>query len=358
MTKVALRGIGARKLRAFTTWLAIFLGVALVAGTYVLTDTINKSFGEIFSESLKGTDVAITAQTGRRRRRTPRRPPSRRACSTGCARWTAWRPPRAPCSRRDASWTRRATRSGTASRPNFISSLNPPRFETLDYVEGRKPRTRLRGVDRHADGRHRRPEGRRRSCGWRARTRRRPTASSGSRSSATRASAAPASPRCCCPRRSGSPIAMGQFDQISVAAADGVTPEQLRDRIAKVMPHQVHVETGDAGGASGRRATSRSNLSFLRIALLVFAGRVAVRRRVPDLQHVLDHRRPAHARVRDAAHARAPRARQILVVGRARGAHARACSARPPGSPAGSASRTGSTSSSRRSGSTCRTPAP
>ena len=63
MTKVALRGIGARKLRAFTTWLAIFLGVALVAGTYVLTDTINKSFEEIFTESLKGTDVAITAQT-------------------------------------------------------------------------------------------------------------------------------------------------------------------------------------------------------------------------------------------------------------------------------------------------------
>src|SRR5688572_30813238 len=63
MTKVALRGIAARKLRAFTTWLAIFLGVALVAGTYVLTDTINESFSEIFSESLRGTDVAITSQT-------------------------------------------------------------------------------------------------------------------------------------------------------------------------------------------------------------------------------------------------------------------------------------------------------
>ena len=32
MTKVALRGIGARKLRALITWLAIFLGVALVRG--------------------------------------------------------------------------------------------------------------------------------------------------------------------------------------------------------------------------------------------------------------------------------------------------------------------------------------
>jgi putative ABC transport system permease protein len=62
VTKVALRGLAARKLRALTTWLAIFLGVALVAGTYVLTDTINASFNDIFTESLKGTDVAITTR--------------------------------------------------------------------------------------------------------------------------------------------------------------------------------------------------------------------------------------------------------------------------------------------------------
>ena len=40
--------------------LAVLLGVALVAGTYVLTDTITKSFDDIFEESLKGTDVSIT----------------------------------------------------------------------------------------------------------------------------------------------------------------------------------------------------------------------------------------------------------------------------------------------------------
>ena len=63
MTKVALRGIGARKMRAFTTWLAIFLGVALVAGTYVLTDTINKGFTTIFTESYKNTSAVITAHS-------------------------------------------------------------------------------------------------------------------------------------------------------------------------------------------------------------------------------------------------------------------------------------------------------
>ena len=38
------------------------IGVAFVAGTYILTDTIFAAFDEIFSDSLKGTDVVITAK--------------------------------------------------------------------------------------------------------------------------------------------------------------------------------------------------------------------------------------------------------------------------------------------------------
>ena len=38
MTSLALRNLGARKLRSFLTALAILLGVMMVAGTYVLTD--------------------------------------------------------------------------------------------------------------------------------------------------------------------------------------------------------------------------------------------------------------------------------------------------------------------------------
>ena len=59
MLKVGLRGVFARKLRAFLTALAVFLGVALMTGTYVLTDTFTNSFGQIFEESNKGTDVAV-----------------------------------------------------------------------------------------------------------------------------------------------------------------------------------------------------------------------------------------------------------------------------------------------------------
>ena len=38
------------------------IGVAFVAGSYVLTDTIFAAFDEIFGESLKGTSVVITAE--------------------------------------------------------------------------------------------------------------------------------------------------------------------------------------------------------------------------------------------------------------------------------------------------------
>jgi putative ABC transport system permease protein len=63
LTKVALRGLAGRKLRAALTAIAIVLGVAMVSGTFVLTDTIDKAFNAIFSESYAGTDVAVTGKT-------------------------------------------------------------------------------------------------------------------------------------------------------------------------------------------------------------------------------------------------------------------------------------------------------
>ena len=44
------------------TTLAVVIGVAFVAGSYILTDTIFAAFDEIFSESLSGTSVVVTAQ--------------------------------------------------------------------------------------------------------------------------------------------------------------------------------------------------------------------------------------------------------------------------------------------------------
>ena len=62
MRAVALRNLGARKLRTFLTSLAVILGIMMVAGTYVLTDTIDQSFDKIFTESNQGIDAVVTSR--------------------------------------------------------------------------------------------------------------------------------------------------------------------------------------------------------------------------------------------------------------------------------------------------------
>jgi putative ABC transport system permease protein len=63
MRKVALRGLRARPLRTILTAMSVVLGVAMIAGTYVLTDTINKSFSEVFSQANQGTDVVVVPRS-------------------------------------------------------------------------------------------------------------------------------------------------------------------------------------------------------------------------------------------------------------------------------------------------------
>jgi putative ABC transport system permease protein len=51
-----------RKLRTILTMIAIVLGVAMVSGTFVLTDSIDKAFGSIFTDVRKGSDAVITGR--------------------------------------------------------------------------------------------------------------------------------------------------------------------------------------------------------------------------------------------------------------------------------------------------------
>jgi putative ABC transport system permease protein len=62
MTKVALKGLLGRKTRAILTSLAIVLGVAMISGTFVLTDTIQKSFDSVFVDAYDQTDASISAK--------------------------------------------------------------------------------------------------------------------------------------------------------------------------------------------------------------------------------------------------------------------------------------------------------
>src|ERR1700761_178514 len=62
MVRVALKGLATRRLRAALTAVAIVLGVALVAGTFVLTDSITGAFNSIFSTIYQGTDATVTGR--------------------------------------------------------------------------------------------------------------------------------------------------------------------------------------------------------------------------------------------------------------------------------------------------------
>ncbi|HEX6973010.1 MAG TPA: ABC transporter permease, partial [Vicinamibacterales bacterium] len=63
MIRVALRGMARRKLRTALTAIAIVLGVALITGTYVLTDSIKGAFGGIFTSVYRGTDATVTGKS-------------------------------------------------------------------------------------------------------------------------------------------------------------------------------------------------------------------------------------------------------------------------------------------------------
>ena len=63
VTKFALKGLLGRKLRTALTAFAIVLGVAMVSGTFVLTDSIDKAFDSIFTESRAGSTAVITGKS-------------------------------------------------------------------------------------------------------------------------------------------------------------------------------------------------------------------------------------------------------------------------------------------------------
>jgi putative ABC transport system permease protein len=62
MRRVALRSLVFRRTRAILTALAIVLGVSMISGTYVLTDTIDRAFTDIFNSSYKDTSAVISGR--------------------------------------------------------------------------------------------------------------------------------------------------------------------------------------------------------------------------------------------------------------------------------------------------------
>jgi putative ABC transport system permease protein len=272
LTSLALKSLWARKVRALTTIFAVVLGVAFVAGSYVLTDTIFAAFDEIFSESLSGTSVVITAENPVKQENgetptisAPLLPRVQKTRGVRLAAGAIFTP--------GGFFDEDGEKIGNKFAPKFISSTLPDGLESLNYVEGHQPRgPREASIDKAAaESSDLKLGGTIELIGQGAARKFRlvgltklGSASFGGASIAQ--VTLPVAQRLTHKR--------GRFDQISVAAADGVSAEGLKRRIAREMPAGVKVETAKEN-ADRASEEIRENLGFLQTFLLVF-GFIAV----------------------------------------------------------------------------------
>jgi putative ABC transport system permease protein len=272
VTGLALKSLWARRFRALATTFAVVLGVAFVAGSYVLTDTIFAAFDEIFSESLSGTSVVVTAENPVKQENgeVPTIPASllprvQRTAGVRLAAGAIFTP--------GGFFDSEGDKIGNKFAPKFISSTLPDGLESLTYVEGHPPRGPSEAsLDEAA------AESSGIALGERIRLIGQGSARTFRLVGFTRLGSA---------SFGGASIAQvtlpvaqrlthkrGRFDQISVAAAAGVSATALKRRIAREMPPGIRVET--AGERADRSSEEiREGLGFLRIFLLVF-GFIAI----------------------------------------------------------------------------------
>src|SRR5690242_19852329 len=63
MLRATLRSLLARKLRLLLSGFAVVLGVAFVSGAFVLTDTLQRTFTNLFQDVTKGTALTIQGKS-------------------------------------------------------------------------------------------------------------------------------------------------------------------------------------------------------------------------------------------------------------------------------------------------------
>ncbi|HET7590592.1 MAG TPA: FtsX-like permease family protein [Solirubrobacterales bacterium] len=272
MTSLALKSLWARKVRALTTIFAVVLGVAFVAGSYVLTDTIFAAFDEIFDESLSGTSVVITAQNPVKQENgeTPTisaslLPTVQKTRGVERAAGAIFTP--------GGFFNSRGEKIGNKFGFKFISSTLPDGLESLSYVEGHIPHgPREASIDQAAAENSDLKLGETIELIGQGRAQRFRLVGFTKLGSASFGGTSIA--QVTLPVAQRLTHKRGRFDQISVAAADGVSAEALKRRIAREMPGGVKVETAKENADRASREI-REGLGFLQTFLLVF-GFVAV----------------------------------------------------------------------------------
>ncbi|HJW59612.1 MAG TPA: ABC transporter permease, partial [Actinomycetota bacterium] len=273
MGKATLKGLLAHKFRLAATALAIVLGVSFVAGTYVLTDTINATFTNLFDEVTQGIDVAVrsedvfSGQMGEVRDPIPEEVLNEvkavdgvkvaEGSVTGFAQFvdkdgkpvTTGGAPTLGVSISSAPELQAGTtvRSGRLpSGPNEMV-VDAQTADKHGFAVGDRVKVLLQGPARTftVSG----------IIGF---------GSAGNLGGATLAGFTLPTAQEVLNRE-------GRFDEIDVVAAEGTTPEQLRDRVRAVLDPRYEVLTGEELSADAARAINDTFGRFLSTALLSFA---------------------------------------------------------------------------------------
>jgi putative ABC transport system permease protein len=271
MAKIAVRGLLARKLRLALTALAVALGVTLIAGTYIFTDTINKSFDNIFVESNKGTDVALSPNNDLAGDDDP--PPIPGAVLAKVAKVDGVAQVEGSVFSSGGSFRKADGSKLKGQGFNAIAGAHDvQRFESFAPTDGHLPQT----ADEVAI-----PKGTADTNGFKVGDKLQ-IADEAPKKTYTISGIVTISG---VDSFGGGVIAVltlpeaqrmtghgNAFDEIEVAGKPGVTPEQLKGRIAQVVPQGVEVRTGRQQAEKQTKDINDGFLNFLRTALLAFAG--------------------------------------------------------------------------------------
>jgi putative ABC transport system permease protein len=268
---IAARNLWERKLRTAMTALAIVLGVMMVAGTYVLTDTIDRSFERIFTQTNEGVDAVVTSrevietQDGQV-------PPFPDAVLDQVQRTDGVAEAAGGIADGQVSIIGAdGEPRGGGGAPSLGFSAGPERFDPLTYVEGRKPTADDEVViDRASADDEGFEVGDRIGIVGKESVRDYTLvgiATLGDVDSFGGATIAELT----LPEAQRVTGKQGVLDQISVAAAEGTSPEQLAANLSATLPNAVKAETG-AENVQSQRDDIGEFVGFLKTALLIFAG--------------------------------------------------------------------------------------
>jgi putative ABC transport system permease protein len=269
LTSLALKSLWARRIRALTTILAVVIGVAFVAGTYILTDTTFAAFDEIFEDSLAKTSVVITAKE-EVRQESGETPSFKAAVLPKVERVQGVRLATGQIFTVGAFFDKENEEIGNQFAPKFITSVLPEEIETQTYVEGRPPRDAKEvSLDQSAADEAGLGIGDTLKLASVERVTAYQIVGLTKLGEASWGGASIAG--LILPEAQRITDKRGEFDQILIAADEGTSEETLKRRVQRrVADPSLLVETAKQN-AERNSDQIREDIGFLRIALLVFA---------------------------------------------------------------------------------------